>query len=134
MNENKSHRTMKTQIPEQPYFLPINRGRKSLIRLLISSLLGAAVPAALAANWAWDTSPGSGNFNDTNWTSGTIPGAGAGTPASADSLYFGASSQLLLTNDFSGVTFNGLNFNSGANAFTLGGNVITLGGDIVNNS
>ncbi len=96
--------------------------------------MGAALPTAHAANWAWDTAPGSGNFNDVNWTSGTVPGAGTGTPVSTDSLYFGTSSQLTLNNDFSSFTFNGLNFNSGANAFTIGGNAITLGGDIVNAS
>ena len=116
---------MKTQIPERHYFHPISRMRKPLLRLLIGSLLGVALPAALAANWAWDTSPGGANFNSANWTSGAIPGADTGTPASADSLYFGASSQLSLSNDFSGFTFNGLTFNSDANAYTIGGNAIT---------
>ena len=125
---------MKTQIPERHYFHPISRMRKPLLRLLIGSLLGVALPAALAANWAWDTSPGGANFNSANWTSGAIPGADTGTPASADSLYFGASSQLSLSNDFSGFTFNGLTFNSDANAYTIGGNAITLGGNIVNSS
>jgi len=111
-----------------------NFARKSFVRFLAGCLFGVALSVAHAANWAWDTAPGSGNFNDANWTSGTAPGAGTGTPTSSDSLYFGASSQLLLTNNFSSFTFNGLNFNSGANAFTLGGNAITLGGDIVNSS
>ena len=125
---------MKTQIPERYYSRPINRARKPFARLLAGCLLSITVPTAFAANWAWDTAPGSGNFSDANWTSGNIPGAGAGTPASADSLYFGASSQQLLTNDFSGFTFNGLTFNSDAGNYTIGGNAITLGGDIVNNS
>ena len=111
-----------------------NFARKSFVRLLAGCLLGAAIPVAHAASWAWDTAPVSGNFNDANWTSGTTPGAGTGTPASADSLYFGASSQLLLTNNFSGFTFNGLNFNSDAGNYTIGGNAITLGGDVVNTS
>ena len=113
---------------------PRSRARNPLIAWLAGGLLLAALPAAKAANWAWDTTPASGNFNDVNWTSGTVPGAGTGTPASADSLYFGASSQLSLTNDFSSFTFNGLTFNNDANAYTIGGNGITLGGDIVNSS
>ena len=125
---------MKIHTPEQPNLRPITRVRKPLARLLASGLLSIALPTAYAANWAWDTAPGSGNFNDTNWTSGNAPGAGTGTPASADSLYFGASSQVLLTNDFSSFTFNGLNFNSDAGAYTIGGNAITLGGDLVNSS
>jgi autotransporter-associated beta strand protein len=123
---------MKTPNPERHRLT--NRPRKPFVRLLAGCLLAAAVPAAQAANWAWDSAPIASNFNSTNWTSGTVPGAGAGTPASGDSLYFGASSQTSLSNDFSGFTFNGLNFNSGANAITLGGNAITLGGDIVNSS
>jgi autotransporter-associated beta strand protein len=102
--------------------------------LFAGCLIVATLPAAHAANWAWNTSPGSANFNAANWTSGTVPGAGTGKPVSTDSLYFGTSSQLALNNDFSGFTFNGLNFNSGANAFIIGGNAITLGGDIVNSS
>ena len=108
--------------------------RSSLARLLAGCVLGAVTPAALAANWAWNTSPGNANFNGANWTSGTTPGAEAGTPVSGDSLYFGASGQLSLNNDFSSYTFNGLTFNNDAGAFAIGGNAITLGGDIANNS
>ena len=77
---------------------------KSLVQLLAGGLLGAAIPAAHAANWAWNTAPGSGNLSATNWTSGTTPGAGTGAPVSTDSLFFGPSSQLTLSNDFSGFT------------------------------
>ena len=108
--------------------------RKPLARLLASCLLSIALPTAYAANWAWDTVPASPNFSSADWTSGAIPGAGAGTPASGDSLYFGVSSQLALNNDFTGYTFAGLNFNSGANSFTLGGNTITNTGNIINSS
>ena len=117
-----------------PPNLTRHSARRTFVRLLAGCMIGATLPTAHAANWAWDTAPGSANFNDANWTSGIAPGAGAGTPVSTDSLYFGTSSQLTLNNDFNSFTFNGLNFNSGANAFTIGGNAITLGGDIVNAS
>ena len=102
--------------------------------LLALSLLCAT--GAQAANWAWSTAPGSATFAGNNWTSGTVPGAASSTPGSGDSLYFGTSSMLGLTNNDSGFTFAGLTFNSGANAFTLTGNAFTLatGSGVTNNS
>lgn len=125
---------MKTQIVRRKYLHPINPVRRPFARLLAGCLLAAALPTAQAANWAWNSAPVASNFNSANWTSGTVEGAGTGTPASADSLYFGASSQTSLSNDFSSFAFNGLTFNSDAGAYTIGGNAITLDGNIVNNS
>jgi len=126
---------MKTLNPKRDHYLRlINRARKPFANLLAGCLIAAAVPTAQAANWAWDTAPGSANFNSANWTSGTAPGAGTGTPASGDSLYFGASGQLLLNNDFNNYAFGGLTFNSGAGIYTITGNAITNGGTIINNS
>jgi len=89
---------------------------------------------AFAANWAWDTAPASANFSGANWTSGTTPGSGTGTPASGDGLYFGTSSQLSPNNDLSGYTFAGITFNAGASAFTIGGNTFVLNGTVANSS
>jgi len=125
---------MKTQIVKRKYLHPLNRVWRPFTRLLAGGLLAAAVPTCYAANWAWDSAPVASNFNSANWTSGTVEGAGTGTPASIDSLYFGASSQTSLNNDFSSFAFNGLTFNSDAGAYTISGNAITLGGNIVNSS
>ena len=103
-------------------------------RLLAVGLLGAVIPVAHAANWAWDTAPTATNFGSANWTSGTSPGAGTGTPATGDSLYFGTSSQLSLTNDLSSYVFGSITFNSGSGAYTLGGNAVTNSAGIANNS
>jgi len=97
--------------------------------------LGLAPLSALAANDAWSTSPSSGNFSGTNWTTGaTVAGSATGTAASGDALYFGTSTTTTLTNDDSGFTFAGITFNSGASAFTIGGNSFTSTGAITNNS
>jgi len=101
------------------------------------ALLSLAVATgARAANSAWSTAPASSKFADNNWTSGTTPGAASSTPSSGDSLYFGTSSILALTNNDSGFTFAGLTFNSGASAFTMNGNAFALatGSGVTNNS
>jgi autotransporter-associated beta strand protein len=101
--------------------------------LLFAGLAYKTIVQSHAANWSWSTSPGTTNFNANNWTSGTTPGSATGKPAAGDSLFFGTSSQLALTNDYSAATaFNGITFNNSANLFTLGGSGITLGGGITN--
>jgi autotransporter-associated beta strand protein len=101
---------------------------------VLALLLSAFCSSALAANWAWATNAVTANFSGVNWTSGTIPGTGAGTPASLDSLFFGISTNTALNNDDSAFTFTNLTFNAGASAFTLTNNSISLGGDITDNS
>jgi fibronectin-binding autotransporter adhesin len=98
--------------------------------------LALLAQAAFAAQWAWNTAPNSATFSGANWTSGTTPGSGTGTPSSGDSLYFGTSSQLSPNNDFSAYTFGGITFNSGASVFSIGGNQFTLASaaSIVNSS
>ena len=105
---------------------------RNLLKIL--GLLALSEPCAKGANWAWDTAPGSAAYGGGNWTSGTTPGSGTGTPASGDSLYFGTSSVLTLTNNDSNFTFGGFTYNSGANAFTNIGNAFTLLGGITNSS
>ena len=87
-------------------------------------------------NYAWDTSPGSANLNTANWTGGTTPGSGTGTPFSGANLYFGATSQTSPVNNFaSGFNLGGITFNSGASAYTFSGSVSNnLTGNINNNS
>ncbi len=75
----------------------------------------------------WNGGGTGANWNDdANW--------GGTKPASGDKVLFGGSAKLTNTNDFSGYSFAGITFNSGAGAFTLGGNAITNTGNIINNS
>src|SRR5205085_2068785 len=56
-------------------------------------------------------------------------------PAPNDFLFFDGFTRLGPANNFvAGTQFNGISFNSTANAFTLGGNTITLNGNVANNS
>jgi autotransporter-associated beta strand protein len=94
---------------------------------------------ARAASDAFSTNPsasaGTANFSLNFALGTTAPSAARGqTPASGDSLYFGASTASILNNDLSGFTFAGLNFNSGAAAFTFNGNAFTLSAGIANGS
>jgi autotransporter-associated beta strand protein len=107
---------------------------KSFFYWLAGGLLGAALPLAHAANWAWDSSPAATNFNSANWTSGSTPGTGTGTPATGDSLYFGASSQFSLNNDLNNYSFGALTFNASAGSYLITGNAITNSSGIANNS
>jgi len=104
--------------------------------VLLAVIAGGLISnqTAFAANWAWSTTPGNANFSANNWTSGTTPGTATGTPASGDSLYFGTSSILSLTNDDNGFSFGGIAVNSGGNAFVLYGNAFTLTGGLTNSS
>lgn len=99
---------------------------KSLFAIFLLSALLA--PPASAADKTWDRGGGVNNWTTaTNWDLDTAPVA-------ADSLFF-AGVNTGNSNDFAVLTqFNGLTFNSGANAFTLAGNAITLGGNITNSS
>ena len=119
---------MKTQsLNRHSYFTSV-----SFLSALLSLVCATGTQAA---NWAWATAPTSAKFGDNNWTSGTTPGTASSTPASGDSLYFGTSGILALTNNDSAFTFAGLTFNSGASAFTLTGNAFTLatGSGVTNN-
>jgi autotransporter-associated beta strand protein len=94
---------------------------------------------ARAANDAFSTNPavtaGAANFSNNFALGTTAPSASGGqTPASGDSLYFGASTSAKLNNDLSGDTFAGLTFNAGAPAFTVNGNAFTLSAGIANSS
>jgi len=72
-----------------------------------------------------------GNGGDVNWqTPGNWNGESS-APGDGDSLFFGGTSKLVNSNDFTDATFAGITFNSGAGAFTLNGNPFTLTGDVV---
>ncbi|MBC8003298.1 MAG: autotransporter-associated beta strand repeat-containing protein, partial [Opitutaceae bacterium] len=103
---------------------------------VIAFAVAGATPIVGAANIAWNTDAASGSFSATNWTSGTtIPAAGGtASAATGDALYFGTSATTVLNNDLVAAAFNGLTFNSGANAFTITGGAITLSGNIDNYS
>ncbi len=76
----------------------------------------------------WNGLGGSPNWsNSGNWNNiAILPG---------DQLVFGSSTGTTTVNDFpAGTLFNGMQFNSGAGAFTLSGNSLALIGNITNSS
>lgn len=79
-----------------------------------------------SAQFIWDGGAApDGNWSADNWT-GTAP-----VDSFNDAFEFTTSTQLAITNDLTGGTATGVEFNSGS-AFTLSGNPLTLGGNIVN--
>jgi fibronectin-binding autotransporter adhesin len=105
------------------------------LALAASGLLASGLPSAQAANDAYSTNATSGNFSTSFSLGATTPTAGGmSSPASGDSLYFGAAATPTVNNDLTGYTFAGFAFNSAAPAFTIGGNSFTLTGAITNNS
>jgi len=88
-----------------------------------------------AASVTWD-----GGGNDNNWsTKGNWTGGGGGSPPNGnDTINFAGSTRLSNTNNFVYVEASGTNiaidFNSGANAFTLNGNQMALTAGVANNS
>ena len=106
-------------------------------RIIVATAAASAAAAALAssplvsraATDTWIGGGGNGNWTTAgNWNSGT----GNAPPVATDVLQFGGVTNLTTTNDFAALTqFNGINFLSGAGAFTLGGaNSVLLAGDI----
>ncbi len=89
---------------------------------------GLCVQPVAGLNKTWDGGGGDNNWQTGgNWDANTAPGA-------TDVLFFGGTTRLNNTNNFSANTqFNGITFNSGAELFVLNGNAINLAGDIVNN-
>jgi autotransporter-associated beta strand protein len=90
------------------------------IDLIITSLAGSSVWTAGGANANWS--------NAANW-GGSVPGTDGLT-----NLVFSTSGSGTTVNDFVSAQFAGINFTTGASAFTLTGNSIGLLGDLVNNS
>ena len=100
--------------------------RQWLVTLAFSLAL---IDAARAANNTW-----SGGGADASWATGAN-WVGGVAPGSTSNLFFGGSSRLNNTNNIAASTrFNGIVFNSGADAFILNGNAIQLGGPVTNNS
>ena len=99
------------------------------IRLAFAALALAST-GLYAADRTWD----GGSVADGNW--GTAENWDSGVPVADDILFFAGTTRLLATNNLTANTeFDGINFASGAGAFTLGGNVaMNLGGGITNSS
>ena len=100
---------------------------------ILATATAGLAQLAWGANATWN-----GNVDtfwaNTNWSSG---GNSAYTAAANDVLVFDAtagSGTSLGNNNAEGTSFNGLIFNSTAQAYTLNGNGITLAGDITDNS
>src|SRR2546423_3368856 len=108
------------------------RRRHATVHSKRSILIAAAALAAMpiithAATDTWSGGGVNGNWNNAaNWDT---------LPVATDVLQFAGVTNLTTNNDFTANTqFNGINFLSGAGAFTLGGNAVILGGDINQNS
>jgi len=110
---------------------PFNAFRTRLVLAgsTLALLLAGFAPGRIrAADKIWDGGGADNNWQTgANWDGNTPPSAG-------DPLFFGGTTRLNNTNNFTaGTLFNGITFNSPAGAFLLGGNQISLGGDILNN-
>jgi len=93
----------------------------------LAACLGITTPVRAASDTWNGTSLASGNWSDkTNWNGATV--------ASGDQLFFGGTARLASTNNFSGYSFSGVTFNSGAGLFNLNGNPFDLTGGITNSS
>jgi autotransporter-associated beta strand protein len=99
--------------------------------MLAAAPVAAAVSsqAVFAATDTW-----TGGGTDTNWnTSGNWTG-GNPTPAAGDTLVFGVTTHLASNNDATGLSLGGLQFSTGASAYTLTGNNIALTGGLIDNA
>ena len=106
--------------------------KKTSILLATTSFFAVAallITPAFAADRTWDGGGANNSWtNATNWTGDVAPSAN-------DVLIFDGSVRLTPNNNYTALTqFNGINFASGAGAFTNSGNTITLGGNITNAS
>lgn len=103
---------------------------RNLLPLTALAAVVLCSSTSFAANKTWD---GGDNFDGNNfWQTGSNWDADT-APSSGDSLFFGNSSKVNLTNDFAANTsFGGITFNSGIFSHTLRGNAINLSGNIVN--
>src|SRR5437879_3874585 len=100
----------------------------TLAATFILSLFSYAfsVSQLAAADKTWN---GLGTNN--NWTTSSNWNAAV---AAGDSLFFGGTTRLTPSNDFTaGTAFTNITFNSGGGAFALLGNSISLTGNITNN-
>jgi autotransporter-associated beta strand protein len=89
--------------------------------------------ASLVLNSVVTTATWNGGGADNNWT--TPNNWGGTAPVANLILNFGGTTRTTNNNDYAaGTQFNGLQFITGAGAFTLNGNSINLGGNVVNNS
>jgi fibronectin-binding autotransporter adhesin len=78
-------------------------------------------------NVAWPSSTWTGGGVNNNWSTSGNWNTAPGFPSA---LLFAGSAQLTNNNDNTGITVEGITFDSAAGAFVLGGNDITLGGNI----
>ena len=104
--------------------------RRRFARLALAGACSLGLAGVTARAQSSDTWSGasltSSNWSDSaNWNT---------LPASGDYLFFAGTAGLINTNDFTGYSFAGLTFNSGAGAFSLYGNSLTLAGGLTNSS
>ncbi|SFD49219.1 Por secretion system C-terminal sorting domain-containing protein [Chitinophaga sp. CF118] len=91
-----------------------------------NSIEALAIPGSSSGSWS--STAATGNWNeDTNWVSGIAP-------VSPAIVTFNSSTTDTLNNNIAGLEIPRMQFNAGADAFTIRGNTITLGNDITNNS
>jgi len=108
------------------------RTNRASTRFGLRALALAGTVAALTGNAADRTWDGNGGAGDVNWSTANNWDGDLSAPGTDDSLFFGGTSKLVNTNTFTGASFSGITFVSGAGAFTLGGNALTLTGNVTN--
>lgn len=95
-------------------------GRAQSVAMVLATVIGTAGMAQAATVATWN-----GNGSDANWSTGA--NWGGSVPAAESILAFGGTKNLASNNDLAeGTSFDGINFNTNAGAFTLGGNGIVI--------
>ena len=124
---------------------PLKARRLPLCMAITAAMaLGFAAPAS-ATTYTWDggagaglekwsqkKSAGSGQYKS-NWT-GSNTSSAQPSFAAGSSLVFAGTTGLSNSNDFTGLSLNGISFAAGAGKFIVNGNAITSTGNISNNS
>src|SRR6202012_5502409 len=93
---------------------------KTLQQLLLIAALSSGMASTAFAGNTWTGGGATGNWSDVNNWGGAIPATG-------QTIQFAGTTNLNVANNISGgYAGNGLQFASGAGAFTITGNKITL--------
>src|SRR5947208_2814560 len=95
--------------------------------LILAAMAGLGQSAFAQVVWNGGGDPNLSFSVGANWVGGTPPAT------SGNSIVFDGTVGLAPFNDFTGASFDGITFNSGAGAFVIGGNSFSLNGNITDN-
>jgi fibronectin-binding autotransporter adhesin len=126
--------TATSSSPAQTINPPIMKKTFKNLTLLLAVIAGGwlTTPTAFASNDTWVGNTDANWSTAANWTFSS----GSAVNASGDYLIFGVAggSGTTLNNDLTSYSFAGINFVSGASAYTFGGNGFSLAGGITNSA